>query len=474
MLALLLAGALALGAAGDPDPRAAAVVDTAIARMGGLAALERIERVRFEMVTQWLRTEFDARPFADFPSFEFNSDLRDYTLRGWRNTRRNSFAANARAFTDVISDTVAMRNLGQGWAPLNVAYVDERRELFAVAPDRALLLARRANDLRALPDTTIGALAHARVSATLDGLPATLFIRRGDGFLALVRWRAAQHNDFGLTGWGVMEAEHWYSQWRPMPGGIAYPTQWDVTRVGRPYRRMTLLSVRFDVPATPDSFAISDSLRGAFFATASRPMHDLPLDSARLVEPRLATFGAFGTPAGAVKLGRRWLLLEAGAAPLSVERSARWLARADAGSSVAGAVITMPLTGTTGGSTWLASQRVPLHVGEGSRRFVEAMLRERKDARAAISPVTSGRWLRVDGDSAWVEPIDLPDFPGTLVVWVPALRWVYTGPALLPVQRDRVLAHARARGWTVERFGSQRVLLTPVPAAGVASPNAQR
>ncbi|HEX5633571.1 MAG TPA: hypothetical protein VFX50_10090, partial [Gemmatimonadales bacterium] len=344
----------------------------------------------------------------------------------------------------------------------------ERRELFAVAPERALLLARRARDLRLLPDTSIATLAHARVSATLDGLPATLFIRRGDGFLAVVRWRAAQPNDFGLTGWGEMDAEHWYSQWRTLPGGIAYPTQWDVTRVGRPYRRMTLLSVRFDAPATPDSFAISDSLRTAFFATARKPMHDLPLDSARLLEPRLASFGAFGSPAGAVKLGRRWLLLEAGVAPLSVERAARWLGSADAGATIAGAVVTMASAATTGGSTWLASQQVPLYVAGGTRGFVEAMLRERKDARSRIAPVTSGRWLRVDGDSAWVEPVDLPDFPASLVVWVPSLRWMYSGVSLLPLQRDRLLAHARLRGWAVERLGSQRALVSAVPAAGTA------
>lgn len=37
---------------------ALAVVDTAIARMGGLASLRAIHTVRYDMVTQWLATSF--------------------------------------------------------------------------------------------------------------------------------------------------------------------------------------------------------------------------------------------------------------------------------------------------------------------------------------------------------------------------------------------------------------------------------
>ena len=46
---------------------------------------------------------------------------------------------------------VGMKPLRAGaWTTLNVAYVDERRELFAFAPERALLGARSARDLRML------------------------------------------------------------------------------------------------------------------------------------------------------------------------------------------------------------------------------------------------------------------------------------------------------------------------------------
>ena len=71
------------------------MLDTAIARMGGAELLRGVARVRFDLMTQWQRTAFDDRPAADQPSYEWHSDLRDYALAAWRNTRRyNGGGAN--------------------------------------------------------------------------------------------------------------------------------------------------------------------------------------------------------------------------------------------------------------------------------------------------------------------------------------------------------------------------------------------
>ena len=469
MLALIFSAGLASAGLAStnghaPDPRARAVVDTAIARMGGAEALGRIERVRFELLTQWQRTSFDARPYVDLPSYELHSDVRDYTISAWRNTRRFQLIGTPRTITDIVRDTVAIRQISGAWAPLNIAYVDERRELFAFAADRLVLLARAAPDLALLPDTTIGTLPHARVTATVAGFPATIFIRRGDGLPAMVRWRAGQPNDFGLVPWGVMDVEVWYSRWQRMANGVSLPLQWDTRRVGRPYKRITVLAAAFDTVATADSFAVSDSLRSAFLATATRPMHDLPLDSARVVEGRLATFGPFTALGGAVKVGRRWMLLEAGQAGLSVERAVAWLGRTDAGSTVAGAVVTVPAAGN-GGAEWLAARRMPIHAAPGAMPVLQTVLRNHGRSPAALTPVTRGQWLRMDGDSLWIEPIDLPDAAGALLVYVPSLRWAYSYMAAGALQRDYVVARLRQRGWAVDRLGTARAIATPLPGA---------
>ena len=64
---------------------------------------------------------------------------RDYELNAWRNTRRNLANGTWReSVTNVVVDTVAtMRPAGaNAFRPLSIAYVDERRELFAFAPER--------------------------------------------------------------------------------------------------------------------------------------------------------------------------------------------------------------------------------------------------------------------------------------------------------------------------------------------------
>jgi hypothetical protein len=109
-------------------------------------------------------------------------------------------------------------------------------------------------------------------------------------------------------------------------------------------------------------------------------------------------------------------------------------------------------------------------VAPGARPFVATMLRSRGANAAAATTVRAARWLTIDGDSLWLEPVDLPDAPGALVAYVPSFKWAYTASAASPLHLDRVLALARARGWTVERVGSARAVAAPVPSGGAKAP----
>lgn len=451
-----------------PRPTPAAVLDSAIARMGGRPALEGIVRIRREMMTQWQRVSFDERPYTDFPSYEQHSDVRDYSQMAWRNTRRFlTGSATPQSIVDIVKDSVGIRLIRDQWTPLNVAYVDERNELFTFAPERLLLLAREATDLVALSDTTIGGLAHARVSGTIRGYRSTLFIRRNDGLPALVRFLAEQPNDFGLAPWGEMEVEIWFSRWVPVPGGALLPTQWDTRRVGKPYKRISVLSMAFDTVATADSFAISDSLRQVFNLTSRKPMHDLPLDSARVMEGRFAAFRTNGAPAGAVKLGGAWYLLEGGQAPFNAERAAAWLEQHDAGARTAGAFISSS-SGANGGIGWLVATKKTVRTAPAFGSTGGAILRNRHLTVPARMAVTRGQWQVIGGDSVYAEPIDYPDAPGALFIYVPSLKWAYSAAAAGPVQQEYLLRRLRERHFSVERTGHLRSVLNPVPS-GVLS-----
>lgn len=457
----------ALLAAPAPKPTPQQLLDTAIARIGGPAALGAVKSVRYEMLTQWQRLSFDPSPYTDRPSYERHAELRDYAAGAWRNTRQFPVGAAWREITDIVVDSVAARRTGAGpWAPLASAYVDERREAFAFAAERLLPAARVAGDLRALGDTAIEGVRYARVRATVSGIPATLHLRVRDGLLAMVHYRAAQPKDFGLAPWGAMDVEWWYSGWQPTAAGVVLPTQLDVRRVGRPYKRMSVLLATVNASAPADSFAVSDSLRVAFRnGPTALAMYDLPLDSAKRVAPRVVAFATPGAPAGAVKLGGSWLVLEGGTAPLSMERAAAWLARHDSGAVAKGAVLSTAAY-PQGGLPWLQSHRVPLHVAPAAARVAAAVARGHGGAGPALASVVQrGRWLRIDGDSAWIEPVDLPDAPGSLLVYVPSLQWAYAAMALSPMHQRPVEALLRARGWTVTRIGNARAPWPAKPAS---------
>lgn len=451
------------------DMRAAAVVDTAIVRMGGAAALRAIHTVRYDMVTQWLSTSYDARPFQDAPGYEMHTDIRDYDTRVWRNTRRFSNGTSWTEMVDLVLDTVAARHgvtsasvatpagVIDGWAPLNIAYIDERRELFAFAPERLLLLMRNAPDLHSLPDTVLGAIRHHTVAATIDGYHATVFVRSSDGFLAMARYHADESNDFGLAPWGPMDVEVWYSRWRYDPAvRVAIPQQLDVMRVGKPYKRTTVLAAKFNDPLPNDSLTFGEPVRAAYLAQARRPMADLPLDSARIVgQGRITAFRTPGAPLAALKIGDEWLLIEPGNLPLNAERAAAWLSSHDVGSRVIGGIVGG--ASPSGGAAWLARQGMTVYTAPAGAKSVPLSLHNYGAPIAASRTITSGEWVRSGGtkrDSVWVEPIDLPNSPQTLVLYVPSMRWAYSSKIGGPIELRFVVALARSRGWKVDSIGS--------------------
>src|SRR5260221_10014406 len=100
-------------------------------------------------------------------------------------------------------------------------------------------------------------------------------------------------------------------------------------------------------------------------------MHDVSYDSTTLLRERFVTFNAAGAPAGAVKIGSAWLLLEAGQAPLSAQRAVEHLAAIQNGGAAAATIVTTPATGN-GGGAWVASHCISRHGAPGAAPVLKA------------------------------------------------------------------------------------------------------
>jgi len=478
MIRWLVVGVLSLvavatrggGAQQSADP--VALLDRGLRHMGGRERVAAVTRVRLDMITMWQRIYFDDVPYPDvFPTndgYEHNVEVRDYSIPAWRNTRHFSLAegGQARMLVDLVRDSVAMYQLpGQDFQPQNIAYVDERNELFAYTPDRLMLWAREADDLAAAGDTVVAGVPHVRVRATVNGIPMTLYLRRADGLPTFVAFRKSAPNDFGLVPFGEMAVEVWYSRWRVFADGIRIPTEWDVRRAGAAYKRMTVLGAEFNPDFAPDSFAVTPEQRAEYLGSAAvRPMHDLPLDSARITEGFLADFHTFGSPRAALLMGDRWLLLEAGQAPLSTQRALGWL-EGTSGKPVAEAVVGST-RGLFGGTSVLLDRQIPVVVAQSVEALVRASLEGYGERDRPLGVIEGGRWMRLGGDSVRVETTNLMDTRGTLLLWSPTHRWLYAPDVYTDLDIEIVMEHARSRGWQVERIGTGRELLLPAPLGG--------
>lgn len=480
LIAVVLSLFTALPAMAQSPAPVRAVVDRATAAMGGDSTLRAIRSVRMEVMTQWMRTTIANRPFLDYPSFERHTDLRDYTTNSWRNTRSPVGAGAPNPFPLIVRDSIAIvlrqtrADAPAVWQPLSIAYVDDRRQLFAFAPERLVLTLRDDPKARLLSDSVIDGAAHARVAAVIDGYPSVTFFRRRDGFPAMVRFRADETNDFGLAHWGVHEVEFWYSRWAAVsrnPGSPLLPLQRDVNRIGVPYKRMTMLSVVVNAPAPADSFAISDALVRAYReGPSAKAMWDISaaaVDSGTTRSPDgnfITAFPFWLGVEGAVQVGGRWMLLQSGVGRGVPEKVAAWAARTTPGIPLGGAFATTP---ANGGLTWLLAQRHTVVTAPGVQPYLPALLHG--PVPSAMTRVTAARWIQIGADSVWVEPLPGGELPGSIAIYAPTLRWLYYPAALTPEGRAHeatLIARLAARNLPVTLIGGS--------GRGVVVPHAAR
>jgi hypothetical protein len=454
---------LQLGAQAVPPartrPSADSVINRALTLMGGEQTLRGVERVTYRMMTQWQRTNFRNVPHVDQPSFEPHTDVRDYTLPAWRNTRE--FGTNR--IVNVIRDSVALTTIGTNVQPLSIAYVDERAELFVYTPDRLVLALRDAPDLTRGADTVIGGERYTRVTATLaDRFPGTVFFHRGTGLPGMLRFRAGHPNDFGLVAWGVMPVEVWYSAWRTF-GAISIPAQWDIRRVGVPYKRMTVQSATFNPAFAADSFAVTPEQRAMYLtSSATRPMHENVVRRAvNMATPDIAMINAFGIQAGAVNVGNGWLMLGTGHTTFSYAYGERLLDSLGA-SPVTAVLAATSISATNGGVFTAVDRGIPVYVSEASEAALRRIFEGAARPVRGLTRVKAGMTIGDGANRMHLEPLDLPNVSGSVIAYAAHNGWLYAPDATTPLDIAVARERARALGWTVKAVGTAAVLYQPV------------
>lgn len=272
LLGLLL---LAHPAASAPtDDPAHSRVRAAIDAMGGEAALRGLQRLRFEARGHKNLLEQSERPEGPWiPSYEVYAELVDFDRGALRTTTENKrwgFTS-----TTIVADSTAARLSGDRSGPGSRGDVQKAEERVALGPERVLLTALAATDLRGEPDVVLQDVPHHVVAFTWRDAPVRLFLNAHTHLPTAVEYTRANPYDLFLNIWGDVTWRTYYSYWTIEAGGLRYPNQWDVMLNGQPYAVLSISELTVHAPAPADSFAISDEIRAAFAARGTGTFEEL-------------------------------------------------------------------------------------------------------------------------------------------------------------------------------------------------------
>lgn len=273
--ALLAAAAPPRHSAPDAHTVARGYVHDALEAMGGEARFRSLGGVRTEGIGHTWYLEQSERFEGPWGiRYEQFSELRDLRTGSVRRTaqQRDFTSARFAGETTVVAGDAAAR-LASGpdgqprLAPGAPGSVEQTRRRADLAPERILLRALDAPDLRAERDSVLFGVPQHVVAFAHDGGTARLFFNAATHLPMRLETRRAYPEDYFWNVWGDVTLRTDYGTWTLEPGGLRYPRQWSTTWDGKPYTAVTLTAVRLGADAPADSFAIPAEVAAAYRAS---------------------------------------------------------------------------------------------------------------------------------------------------------------------------------------------------------------
>lgn len=255
----------------------------AITAMGGEAVLTGVRSVSTEAMGHQWAIEQSERPEGPWLStYQQQSEVRD--LAGSRRMtsiqRRDwSFPSWSPAFVTVVANGIAGRRSGDRWSGGAPTDVREWEHALALGPERLLLTARAAADLRVLADEVHQGVNQRVMAFTFGGQTYRLLLNAWTHLPTMLELVRDDHM------WGDVTERRWFSFWTMHAGGLMYPRQTTTEWNGLPYADWTAHDVKINPVLDEAMFQIPAEAAKGFAATATRPtgMNSLTLDEGRIV-----------------------------------------------------------------------------------------------------------------------------------------------------------------------------------------------
>jgi hypothetical protein len=288
-LLCLLACCALRAAADDSTDKAKAYVREGLVQMGGEANVRAIQSVRFKAIGHRNELEQSERPEGPYiVEYDQISESRDFATNSLRQGIELKVATQPKYdLLNIINGDATSSSFGGQSGPGSPDTVQRAQEELVLGPERILVTALDASDLRAEPDTVLQSVPHHVVKFTWDHLPVRVFLNANTALPTAVEWVGAYPYNTFWSVWGDVTTRVYYSFWTLATGGIHYPRQWDVVRNNMPDQTWTIDELEMNPQLPTDTFAISDADRTAFktYAEGARQRMQSGQDTRPLPEP---------------------------------------------------------------------------------------------------------------------------------------------------------------------------------------------
>jgi len=266
---------------------ASILVQQAVQAMGGEGTIRAVKTVKIEAMAHLFALEQSERPEGPYlVTYQQTSEVRDHERQRLlrKAEQRNWSLPNWSGPTLVADQGVVALSMNGRWGPHLPEQLGLVQQDLELAPERLLLTALSAVDLRTAPDRTIHGIRNQSVMFTHRDVRYTLYLSSQTSMPTMLQ--SLKDDSFGV--WGDVTEERWYSFWTLQPGGWQYPKQLTTTWNGMPYSDQTVMTIKVNEPSDQASFAIPDETRTLFKklssgSSANTRVRAAKLDSAKAI-----------------------------------------------------------------------------------------------------------------------------------------------------------------------------------------------
>jgi hypothetical protein len=251
-------------------------------------------------------------------------ELHDLTGNRFRMTAKSLNTPNAFSSSRIVTDEFSALERNKNFR------VDTPggEEWTVLVPERLLVTAFAAPDLRLEPDAVVRGIAYNAVTYTWHGIPIHLFLHKNGSLpVAVELTRPWRRDAFGTM--GDVTTRIFFDRWTVERNGIRYPHLSSTHHNGLLVHSVTLRTVEFDAPLPDDAFTVPDNIKAAYREMVKSPdtfvPPGMPGPSELELTPEIVTLTDGGMNTTIIKQNDGIVILEA---PLSSAHSIDVIAKA--------------------------------------------------------------------------------------------------------------------------------------------------